>query len=192
MPQALPSTVATARLRLTAATVALARAELSDRSEFARLLQAAVPASWPPESLADALPFLLAQLEAAPDRAGWFGWYAVTLAEPSVLVASAGFFGPPSSGAVEIGYSVLPQFQRNGYATEMVAALVRLALAQPGVSRVLAHTEWANPASVRVLTKAGFHPAGDPNSADDPNDANSANGARFECPGPREQSSAPG
>jgi ribosomal-protein-alanine N-acetyltransferase len=91
-----------------------------------------------------------------------------------VLVASGGFKGPPGEGAAEIGYSVLPQFEGRGYATEMVGGLVRWALAQPGVVRVVAETEWANPASVRVLGKAGFVPAGV---------ATEPEGARFEFPG---------
>ena len=144
-------------LTLIPSTIALARAELGDRATFAQLLGAAVPDNWPPESLADALPLFLEWYEAAPDRVGWFGWYAVTAGpgEP-ILVASGGFKGPPRDGTAEIGYSVLPQFQGRGNATELVRELVRWALAQPGVTRVVAETEWANPASVRVLNKAGF------------------------------------
>lgn len=169
--------IETARLRLTPATVALARAEMADRGEFARLLGAAVPDNWPPETLADALPLFLGWLEAMPDRTGWFGWYALAAGDSPaarVLVASGGFKGPPREGTAEIGYSVLPQFQGRGYATEIVGALVRWALAQPDVIRVVAETEWANPASVRVLIKAGFVPAG---SATEPA------GARFEFAG---------
>jgi RimJ/RimL family protein N-acetyltransferase len=155
--------IETARLKLMPATVALARAEVGDRGEFVRLLGASVPDNWPPESLADALPLFLGWLEAAPDRVGWFGWYALAAGDGTtraVLVASGGFKGPPQDGMAEIGYSVLPQFQGQGYATEMVGALIRWALEQPGVVRVVAETEWANPASVRVLCKAGFGPAG--------------------------------
>jgi RimJ/RimL family protein N-acetyltransferase len=76
--------------------------------------------------------------------------------DPPILVAGGGFMGPPKGGVAQIGYSVLPQFQRQGYATEMVGGLVRWALAQPGVDRVAAETEWANPASARVLEKSGF------------------------------------
>ena len=36
----------------------------------------------------------------------------------------------------------------------------RVLLGQPGVARLMAETDWANPASVRVLSKAGFTPAG--------------------------------
>ena len=155
--------LATQRLILVPATVAHARAEIADRGEFARLLQASVPDNWPPESAADALPLFLSWLEAAPDRAGWFGWYALARMDGGVaplLVAGGGFLGPPEDGTVHIGYSVLPQFQQQGYATELVGGLVRWAFAQPGVSRIAAETEWANPASVRVLEKSGFIPTG--------------------------------
>jgi ribosomal-protein-alanine N-acetyltransferase len=170
-------TIATARLTLIPATVALARAEIGDRGEFARLLGASVPDNWPPESLADALPLFLGWLEAAPDRIGWFRWYALAAGDSAavpVLVACGGFKGPPQDGTVEIGYSVLPQFQGRGYATELVGALLRWALGQPGVARVVAETEWANPASVRVLSKAGFAPVGP---------ATKPGGARFELLG---------
>jgi len=155
--------IETPRLKLVAATVALARAEIGDRAEFARLLGATVPENWPPEMLADALPLFLSSLEAAADGVGWFNWYALAAGDDAtapVLVASGGFRGPPRKGTVEIGYSVLPQFQGRGYATEMVGGLVEWAMGQPGVVRVIAETEWANPASVRVLIKAGFASVG--------------------------------
>ncbi len=154
---------ATARLKLVPATVAHVRAEIGDRAEFARLIQAEVPENWPPESTADALPVFLEWMEAAPDRVGWFGWYAlvdVKNANMPILVGGGGFLGPPREGEVSIGYSVLPQFQRSGFATEMVGGLVQWALGQPTVIRIVAETEWANPASVRVLRKLGFAEAG--------------------------------
>jgi ribosomal-protein-alanine N-acetyltransferase len=170
--------IETARLKLIPATAELTRAEIGDPAELARLLGASVPANWPPETLADALPLFLGWIEAAPERIGWFSWYGLAMPEEDgapVLVASGGFKGPPEEGTAEIGYSVLPQFERRGYATEMVEGLVRWALEQPGVSRIVAETEWANPASVRVLDKAGFVPAGP---------AAEPEGERFEFPGP--------
>ena len=166
-----------ARLKLIPATVPLARAEIGDRREFARLLGASVPDNWPPETAADALPQFLAWLEEAPNRVGWFGWYAIAAgkgAAAPVLVGGGGFLGPPRDGVAQIGYSVLPQFQRQGYATEMVRGLIGWALGQPGVVRIVAETEWANPASVRVLEKAGFAPVGP---------ATEPGGTRFEFSG---------
>jgi RimJ/RimL family protein N-acetyltransferase len=146
-------------MRLVPATVALARAEIEHPLEFTRLLGATVPQNWPPESLADALPLFLAWLEAAPDQVGWFGWYALRRGPApadATLVGSVGFKGPPRGGTVEIGYSVLPQFRRRGYAAEMVGGLTRWALSQPGVSRVIAEAEATNLASVGVLLRVGF------------------------------------
>ena len=166
--------IETDRLRLIPATAALVRAEIGGREELARLLGASVPDNWPPEALADALPTFLGWLEAAPDCAGWFSWYALAKREgpgPPPLMASGGFSGPPQDGTVEIGYSVLPQYEGQGYATEMVTGLAQCAMEQPGVVRVAAEMEWANPASVRVLLKAGFAPSGR---------AREPGGARFE------------
>ena len=77
-----------------------------------------------------------------------------------MLVASGGFPGMSVKGTVEIGYSVLPQFQAKGYATEMVSALVHWVLAQPEVQRVVAEANAENKASLRVLAKVGFVPVG--------------------------------
>jgi len=155
--------IKTARLTLVPATVALARAEIEDRPAFAALLGAAVPDAWPPETLADALAFFLQQLEAAPEQVGWITWYGVADGkdgETPTLVASGGFFGPPQEGSVEIGYSILPSFQRNGYGTELAGALTEWALAQPGVGRVVADVVVSNTPSVRLLRRLGFSEVG--------------------------------
>ena len=138
----------TSRLMLVPATIALARAEIADRVEFAGLLNAVVPAAWPPESLADALPLFLTWIEAAPDQTGWFGWYAVStqqLAGDShdlqrVLVGGGGFLGPPADGNVQMGYSVLPEFQNIGIATELVNTLTEWAFNDPGLQHINAET----------------------------------------------------
>lgn len=151
--------ISTRRLRLIPATVELARAEMSDRPEFARLLGADIPANWPPESAADALPFFLELLEGNPTWIGWLGWYAVaTLDEAGpVLVGSGGFFGPPdATGEIETGYSVLPQFQRRGIATEMVGGLIGWATSHDSVRLVVARTTEDNAGSRRVLETLGF------------------------------------
>jgi len=156
--------IATNRLTLVPATIELAHAEVNNRCEFTRILGASVPKNWPPETLTDALPLLLKWIEAAPEKVGWFSWYALAQADgqtPSqILIGGCGFLGPPYNGAVRIGYSVLPEFQRQGFATEMVRGIVKWALEKPTVVRIIAETEWENPASVRVLEKIGFTATG--------------------------------
>jgi ribosomal-protein-alanine N-acetyltransferase len=160
--------VTTTRLKLVPASLAHVRAEINDREQFARMLSAAVPENWPPESAADALPLFLSWLEAAPDKTGWFGWYALLLdpeARLPILVGGGGFLGPPAHGEVQIGYSMLPQFQQRGIATEMVAGLVGWALNHSEVTCIVGETEWENPASVQVLRKIGFAPLGTTNAS---------------------------
>jgi RimJ/RimL family protein N-acetyltransferase len=151
--------IVTDRLNLVAATPTLARAELYDRGAFACALAATVPENWPPETLADALGFFLELAEANPTWEGWLGWYAVARAEaaPPVLVGSVGFKGPPGSdGAAEIGYSVLPQYQGRGYATEMAEGLIEWARASGEARAIVAQTTDDNAGSRRVLSKLGF------------------------------------
>jgi len=156
--------IATERLELVPATEALVRAEIDSAEDFARRLGARVPTGWPPETVADALPYFLERLRARPEEAGWWNWYAVVRGERDgdrELVGSGGFQGPPADGTVEIGYSVLPEFRGKGYATEIVGGLVTWARSQPGVRDITARTEGENPASARVLLKAGFAPQGE-------------------------------
>lgn len=151
--------ITTTPLTLIPATVEHARAEIADRDEFSRLLQAVVPENWPPESAEDALPLFLEWLEAKPECVGWFGWYALvadTTSNKQVLAGSGGSMGPPQEGKIGIGYLVLPQFHGSGLATQIVDELIRWAKQQSSVTRIVAETEWGNPASVRVLEKHGF------------------------------------
>ena len=57
---------------------------------------------------------------------------------------------------MEVGYSVLPEYQGRGYATGAVGAMVEWALAQPNVTRVVAKTLPEHACSIRVLDKLGF------------------------------------
>jgi RimJ/RimL family protein N-acetyltransferase len=56
---------------------------------------------------------------------------------------------------VEFGYSVLPEFQRRGFASEAAAALIDCAF-QNGARSVIAETYPHLPASIRVMEKCGM------------------------------------
>ncbi len=145
----------TPRLELIAATVDLLTLELDDPAGFAKALEAEVGIDWPPgEYDRDAITFFRDQLRAAPEQAGWFGWYAREREEGS-LVGAAGYFGPPVEGRVEIGYSLVEAHRGQGFAREIVTTLVDHALAQ-GVKAVQAHVHRDNLASIRVLERCGF------------------------------------
>lgn len=164
--------LATPRLRLVASTPDLVRAEIDDHAELGRLLGARVPAGWPPGEAADALPWFLERLEAAgPAGVGWHGFYGIVSdaegGEP-VLAGGGGSLGPPDGeGEVEIGYSLMPEFQGHGYATELMAAIVDWIATDPRVERIVAETDAGNAPSRRLLARLGFEEFGtgrEPNS----------------------------
>jgi [ribosomal protein S5]-alanine N-acetyltransferase len=165
------------------------RAELENPDQLRLLLDAEVSAAWPPgEYDRDAMEFFRARLEeGGAEVEGWYGWYAVREADregPRALVGAGGYLGPPDpSGVVEIGYSVLPEWQRRGYASEIVEALVTRAFARPGVRQVIAHTTLSNVGSVAVLMRCGFQQVGT---------GAEAGSIRFECVAPHSDRASAG
>jgi len=63
-------------------------------------------------------------------------------------------------GTAELGYRVAQQVAGRGVATATVRELCRLAAAQYGLRTLRAASSYDNVASQKVLTKAGFVPAG--------------------------------
>jgi len=158
--------VITDRLELIAGTPELARAEIGDRSLFSRLLGARVPASWPPPlNDADSMEWFARYLEENPDGVGWSCWYFVLRggeAGGGVAIGNGGFKGKPTAdGTVEIGYSLLAEYQGKGYATEAVRSLLAWAFSHPHVGCVIAETYPDLWPSIRVLEKSGFTHAGE-------------------------------
>jgi RimJ/RimL family protein N-acetyltransferase len=125
--------------------------------------------NWPPDEAADALPWFVERLEAAgPAGEGWYGFYGVALdgAAP-VLGGGGGSIGPPRDGSVEIGYSVLPAYQRRGYALEMMTRVIEWVVADRRVREITAETDSGNVASIGPLGRLGFAqngPGRDPGS----------------------------
>ena len=160
----------TPRLTLIPATVAFVQAEIGPQDLFSQALGAKVPENWPPELLVDALPFFLEQLEQDLTLVGWLSWYWVLrgeATEEALLIGSGGFKGQPQpDGAIEIGYSILPQYQGRGYATEAVASLLAWVFSYSEVIQAIAEAPQENRASIRVLAKLGFDYTGQGSEAD--------------------------
>ena len=152
----------TKRLDLVVGTPEAVRAAIGDVDRLGEILDARIPSSWPPELLdTAALEWTLRWLENRENDPAW-GFYWMVLRESvasfRTLVGVAGFKGMPSEdGTVEIGYGVLPEYQRRGYATETVRAFLAHAFASPKVRRVTAETFPHLTPSVGVLEKCGFH-----------------------------------
>lgn len=124
-------------------------------------LETATGATFPeplgaPPLMDDALPYFREALLTNPDISPW--WVRLIVERASGrAVGSIGFTGgPDAEGAVTLGYSVYPSFQRQGIASEAAEALVAWALEQPGVRRVRATIPPGHVASQRVAEPAGL------------------------------------
>lgn len=153
----------TRRLKLIPFTLPLKKAALADKQQLAARLAVRVPDNWPGPDIAEALPFLIAEAGKQPYAPVWDG--LIVHKEDQVVIGDMGFKGPPdATGRVEIGYSIIPEYRNQGYATEMACHLITWALRQPGVSSVVAECLNNNVGSIRVLEKAGMRrlsPSGD-------------------------------
>jgi ribosomal-protein-alanine N-acetyltransferase len=140
---------------------ALAAAALpEDREEASRIVGATLPSDWPQPDLLDVLP----QQAAASRETECFGVWVMIERDSWSVVGDIGFVGPPDGrGTVEVGYSVLPDRRRRGYATEAARAIVAWALTQPGVQVVVAGCDYDNAPSIRILERLGFRRTGEAN-----------------------------
>ena len=157
--------IITERLELIPATIDLTSAALDGEPALAAGLRAVVPATWPPEFLdRGALEYTLLRLAEGGEHAGWWLHFVVLSrgASGRTLIGSAGYKGPPSpDGTVEVGYGIVRDHQRRGYASETVRGLLRHAFAVPAVHRVIAETLPELTPSIGVLRKCGFRLIGD-------------------------------
>lgn len=63
---------------------------------------------------------------------------------------------PLDNGSWEVGYHIVAQHTRKGYATEALAAFLPVIMARMGLQEVAGVCDAENAASIRVLEKSGF------------------------------------
>lgn len=71
-------------------------------------------------------------------------------------IGSSGYHARVGPGALEVGYWIDQHHVRQGYATELTAALTTAAFGVDRIGRVQVHTDEANTASAGVPAKLGF------------------------------------
>jgi [ribosomal protein S5]-alanine N-acetyltransferase len=119
----------TLRLQLVGADVALLRADLTSVDALSATLDTSIAETWPPEYYdAAAVQWMLNATEALVDDAVWRSYYIVLMppsVERATLVGTAGYKSAPNEhGVVEVGYSIVASFQRQGIASEAVRAII--------------------------------------------------------------------
>ena len=94
-----------------------------------------------------------------PDQWEWFAMWMIELKD-GTHIGDLCFKGLDSAGVSEIGYGLLEQYRKRGYATEAVKAVIEWAFQNPNVTTIEAESEPGNLASQKVLAKCGFIPNG--------------------------------
>lgn len=157
-----PLCIQSRRLDLIEITPQLAEANLNDPDELARLLDARVATTWPPEHWEpQAIRWLLDAARSHPHERGWFAWYVVCREAASgvgrTLIGTCGFKGPPGEdGVIEVGYGIVSEFQRQGFASEAAQGLINWALRDARVKMIAAETFPHLVPSLGVMRKLGM------------------------------------
>jgi ribosomal-protein-alanine N-acetyltransferase len=151
--------IETPRLLLISVTEQTLLAELNS-TDFAQGCGMIVPEAWPPSEWdKQAIAYLLERMHRFPQFRGWCRYIAMKQPDSAwpLLVGGCGCIEPPQSVPdVEIGYSVLGDYQRRGYVTEAVRAFLPWVFSHANVESICAQTYPHLAGSIGVLRKCGF------------------------------------
>lgn len=145
--------ILTPRLRLTRMrpTHAAAFAAYRGNEDVARYQ------SWTSFSLRDAETFIAKMEKQHPDTAGEWFQFAVEERESGDLVGDCALgIDGDDERLVEVGFTIAPAFQRSGFGTEAVRALLSYVFKQRRKHRVSATTDVLNAGSIGLLEAVGM------------------------------------
>lgn len=158
--------IVTKRLYLVPFTLELVKAAIIGNDELAKLLSVKILPEWPNEEFSQNLPFFAEILDSKnPLHQKWakpkqWGSLIIHKSE-NTLIGNAcikvipDLTGSPT-GSTELGYSIIPSYQRQGYASEAASSLIDWGFSQPDIHTITAGCDPDNIASKRVLEKVGM------------------------------------
>ncbi len=106
-------------------------------------------------SLADAKRFILEGPWTYQQKPG-YGQFAVELEENGDPIGVCGLLFRESLNLTDIGFAVLPQYWRRGFAFEAAEAVLRYGQSTLGLKKIVGLTSENNLASIRLLEKLGM------------------------------------
>lgn len=106
-------------------------------------------------TLEDARGYILDGPMASYERFG-FGLFLVEEKASGAPIGMCGLLKRDALNDVDLGYALLPEFCRKGYAAESAYGVLRFAAEKLGLNRVAAIVTPGNQSSIRVLEKLGF------------------------------------
>ncbi len=85
-----------------------------------------------------------------------YGLYVYELKESHIPIGISGFIKRDYLDSVDIGFALLPEYERKGYTFEISAAVLKDGKQTLGINKVVAITTKDNIASQELLIKLGF------------------------------------
>jgi RimJ/RimL family protein N-acetyltransferase len=112
---------------------------------------------WDPESLDDVRAFITDNQRYEPYAPGTWRQFAIALRSDGTMVGDCGVHVPEDKPEqAEFGITLATAFQRRGYASEALRALLRLVFGTLGKHRVSASVDPRNRPSIALFERAGF------------------------------------
>ena len=112
---------------------------------------------WPDEDVLDTLPRIINNLNKVEAPTGYESWMIIKK-ETREIIGDAGFKGFNFvNDSIDIGYGIIDEERRNGYAEEAVTALIHWAMTNEMVKEITATCHLENINSINLLTKLSFH-----------------------------------
>jgi len=150
------ASIITPRLELVVMTPECLCSEMQADQRLSELLNCSLSKEWPPEVWEPHVwELLLGHFAERPEQIAWHRY--VVLRERQMLIGTVDAFRTPDKpDEAEIGYALVPEFWRRGFATEATEALVEWIAETGQVTRLCAHTFPNITGSVRILERCGF------------------------------------
>ena len=135
-------------------------ADLAAFLAYRNLPEVSVYQDWTTYSTEEAQAFIAEMQHTDPHTTGWFN-FAIELQVTGELIGDLGFLiREDDSRQGKIGYTLNPQFQGQGYATEAAERVLAYAFDDLRLHRITAAADVRNSASVRVMERLGMRREG--------------------------------
>lgn len=116
---------------------------------------------WGPNTLEDTHKFVAEMVQQTEANPRYKFDFAVCLKENELLIGGCGIRRETESSQVaNLGWAINPEFQRNGYATEVARALIDYGFQKLNLSVIYATCDTRNAPSYKVMEKLGMKKVG--------------------------------
>lgn len=112
--------------------------------------------SWPDADVLDTLPRIINNLNKVEHPTGYESWMIIKK-ETSEIIGDLGFKGFNNKEKnIDLGYGIIKEERRKGYAEEAVSAIIKWAFSNKIVKEITANCFTENVSSINLLNKFNF------------------------------------